>query len=92
MAELLEQNNTVYQDKIVDFLVEEYSITVSQSTVSRLLKQLQITHKKVERAHEERDNLLRAHWVARFSEYRANQLVFMDESAANERTKDRKWG
>ena len=61
VAELLEQNNTIYQDEIVDFLVEEYGITVSQLTVSRLLKQLQITHKKVERAYKERDDLLQAH-------------------------------
>ena len=61
VADLLEQNNTVYQDEIVDFLAEEYGITISQSTVSRLLKQLQITHKKVERAYKERDDILRAH-------------------------------
>ena len=60
--------------------------------MSRLLKELQITYKKVERAYKERDDILRAYWVARLSEYKANQLVFVDESAANERTTDRKWG
>ena len=58
MADFLAQNNTVYQDKIVDFLAEEFSITVSQLTVFRLLKKLQITYKKVERAYKERDDIL----------------------------------
>ena len=47
IVELLEQNNTIYRDEVVDFLAEEYSITVSKSTVSRLLKQLQITRQKL---------------------------------------------
>jgi len=47
VAEFLDQNNTVYQDEIMDFLAEEFGITVSQPTISRLLKQLQITHKRL---------------------------------------------
>jgi hypothetical protein len=35
---------------------------------------------------------LRADWIRRLASYDANQLIFVDESAANERTGDRKYG
>ena len=35
---------------------------------------------------------LRADWIRRLASYDANQLIFVDESAANERTADRKYG
>jgi len=63
---------------------------VTQSTVSRLLKNLNQTHKRAERIYSERDNELRANFRAKMCGYEANQLVFVDESAADERTKDRK--
>src|SRR6266480_5530613 len=77
---------------MIEFLLSEFDISVIQSTVSRLLKNLNQTHKRTERVHSERDDELRAHFRAKMCEYKANQLVFVDESAANERTKDRKYG
>ena len=63
-----------------------------QLIISRLLKNLKQTYKRVEYIYSERDDELRAHFRAKMCEYKANQLVFVDESAANERIKDRKWG
>ena len=76
---------------MIEFLLSEFDISVIQSTVSRLLKNLNQTHKRTKRVHSERDDELRAHFRAKMCEYKANQLVFVDESAANERTKDRKY-
>jgi transposase len=92
ILDFLEQNPTAYQDEITEFLLTEYDIEASQSTVSRVLKRLNQTHKRNERVCEERDNQARADWRSRLCEYKANQIVFVDESAANERTKDRRWG
>jgi len=35
---------------------------------------------------------LRTQWISKLSEWNAEQLIFIDESAANERTADRKYG
>lgn len=92
VKEFLDQNPTAYQDEIAEFLDSEYLIQVYRSTVSRLLKKLGHTNKRIERAAEERDDEERAHWRSRLCGWKPNQLVFLDESAANERTKDRKRG
>ena len=41
---------------------------------------------------QERNQELRNEWLARLAGWQANQLVFVDESAANEHTADRKTG
>jgi len=40
----------------------------------------------------ERNQDARDDWIQRLSEWNADQLLFVDESAANERTMDRKYG
>ena len=40
----------------------------------------------------ERNLTVRDGWMACIGRYNANELVFLDESAANERTSDRKYG
>jgi len=76
----------------MEFLLSEFGISMSVSTVCRLLKNLNQTHKRVKRTYLNRDDELRAHFRAKMCGYKANQLVFVDESAADERTKNRKWG
>ncbi len=48
--------------------------------------------KQVQRRAAQRDEVLRNAWIYELGSWTANMLVFMDESAANERTKDRKYG
>jgi len=40
----------------------------------------------------ERSQELRDEWKARLTQWKPEQLIFVDESAANERTADRKYG
>jgi hypothetical protein len=61
------------------------------ATVSRRLKRMKLKNKKTETRPTEADNVLRAAYIARMSRYRAHQLVVVGESAANERTADRRW-
>ena len=93
LADLLIANPTMMLDEIQDWLVEEWDIEVSKATVSRCLKKDKLTRKRTERVNPERDHNLRASWLAKLaSEYTANQLIIVDESAVNERTRDRRWG
>ena len=41
---------------------------------------------------EERNPELRSEWIRKLADYTTSQILFLDESAANERTGDRKYG
>ncbi|PMD59697.1 uncharacterized protein K444DRAFT_613243, partial [Hyaloscypha bicolor E] len=72
----------VYQEEIIDFLNEEFGIKPHQTTISRLLKRLEIIHKKIKAvAAEQNQELLEA-----------DQIVTVDELAFNEHTGHRKYG
>lgn len=93
LADMIAANQTMMLDEVQDWLVEEWDIDVSLSTIQRCLKQMKISRKKTERVNPERDPELRALWLFKVAtRYTASQLVVVDESAANERTKDRRWG
>lgn len=82
----------LYLDEIADYLSEEWEIEVSISTVSRCLKDMNVSRKRTEPAHPERDEIVRCWWIAKMTEYSADQLVVVDESAADERNTIRHWG
>jgi transposase len=44
---LLDERPWIYQDEITEFLLEVFDITVHQSTISRTLKRIHITRKKL---------------------------------------------
>ena len=75
---------------MVEFLLSEFGISIARLTVSRLLKNLNQIYKYAERIYNKKDDELRAYFRAKIYEYKANQLIFIDKSAADERTKDRK--
>lgn len=72
--------------------MEEFDINCSISTVSRCIRRLKLTHKRVARVNCEQDEELRTLYLAKIADFTANQVIFVDESAANERTSDRKYG
>ena len=75
------------------WLQEEWDLFVHLSTIQRCLTRMGKTYKKTERRNEGADMGLRAVWSYKISQfYKSNQLVVVDESAANERSKDRRWG
>ena len=92
IVDFLEEYPTAQLDEICDFLSDEYDIDVTRMTASRVLRKLKVTYKTVRRVHTEQDPYLRASYMASLTELSAEQLVYIDESAANERTKDRKYG
>jgi hypothetical protein len=73
-------------------LWDEFEVWVSEDTISRWLTKRRFRKKRIRFVAEERDVFLRDDWMRRLSQWKHWQLVFVDESAANERTKDRKHG
>lgn len=77
---------------MAEFLWDEFALIVSSTTVFRVLQQARWSRKVVQRRAAERSEPLRRQWMARQLDFDADQLVFLDESAAHERTGDRKYG
>ena len=83
----LQQRPTAYLDELVFFLWDEFELDVSESTVYRALKRSRWSRKVQRKMAAQRNIALRTHWqVTVLPQYRADQLVFLDESAACERT------
>jgi len=65
------------------FIFDEYGALTNESTISRMLKERRISRKKLERQASQRNPELREHWLVELAGYNAEQLIFIDESAAN---------
>ena len=59
LLDFLNDNPSAYQDEMIEFLLSEFGISILISTVYRLLKNLNQTHKHVKHIHPNRDNKLR---------------------------------
>ncbi len=86
LLDFLSQRFIAYQNDMIWFLYDEFDIVVSQSTISRLLKEARYSRKIAQRVAAERDEKLRSEWEQRLMSWTSDQLVFLDESAACERT------
>jgi transposase len=90
ILDFLDDNPTAYLDEIEDFLLTEYGIKVSISTVSRCMNRLNQSRKKTTKIKPARDDILRARYFAKIAGVPANRIIVVDESAANEGTLDRR--
>jgi transposase len=86
LLKYLEQRPHAYIDEMCWFLWDEFEISVSEVTVGRALKRLGWNRKKVIKRSGQRNQALRDGWMHRLGGWTAEQLVFLDESAACERT------
>ena len=83
---------TAYLEELVLFLWDDYDIHTTKATISRTLKRLRVSRKVLQREAAQRSEVLRDQWIVRLSGWTADQLVFIDESAANKHSADRKYG
>ena len=75
------------------WLWDIFGITIHISSISRFLKREGWTSKKkLKKRASEQCPFLREAWMRRLAGWTADQLVYVDKSAANEHTKDRKRG
>lgn len=89
---LLDERPWTYQDEIAEFLLEVFDVTVHQSTISRTLKRIHMTRKKLMVVAGQRNEELRTQWLDDLQQFTAEQIVCVDESGSDERTGDRMMG
>ncbi len=77
---------TVYQDEMIWFLFDEFSIVINQSTVFRLLVMRKWSKKLIKCTTTQQSEILKKKWKLRLTDWTANQLMFLNESAAYKRT------
>ena len=74
------------------FLYNKYKLETSIATISRTLKNAKWSRKTVQARAAERSEPLQRTQQGIQKQYDSDQLIFLDESASNERTGDRKYG
>ncbi|KAI9148659.1 hypothetical protein HJFPF1_08368 [Paramyrothecium foliicola] len=88
----LEKKPGMYQCEIESFLYKRCGVSVSQSAISRTLKAMRWSTKNARRIAQQRDDTLRAYYSWKVSHYRADQLIFVDESGCDKKAGQRKRG
>lgn len=89
---LLEYDKQALLEEVRIFVEEEYDIYVSIATIWREVSRQLLTRKTVERTAGQRDEVLRRRYLVQIVNYTPEQLCFVDESASNERTAERRYG
>ena len=82
----LDQRPMAYLDEMAWFLYDEFDVTVDETTISRCLQRLGWSRKNMRKIAKQRNEDLRNAWSVRLTGWRADQLIFLDESAVCERT------
>jgi transposase len=89
---ILEARPTSYLDEIQEKLFQNREILVSLATLSRTLRRLFLSNKRVSKEALERDELLRATWLADNGIAKPEELVFLDEAGVDDHTGGRTRG
>ena len=91
--EFLSDRPTAYLDKMQQFIYDEYDgLEVSISCIRHVLDWEKWSRKKTQKQALKRNATLWTAWQGIQKTWSAEQLVFLDESGANKRTSDRKYG
>ena len=88
--QFLEDQPTAYLDEMQQYLFESFDIEIATQSIGRYLRLARWSRKVVKARAAEQSLPLRIAWQGRQHEWDEDQLVFIDESAANERTGDRR--
>src|SRR4051812_6030811 len=74
------------------FLFDEFDVVVNERTLRRLFRRKRWSLKQMQMRAKQQSMELRLEWITRIKDFTQEQFVFVDESAANARTLDRKRG
>ncbi|CAB4484306.1 unnamed protein product [Rhizophagus irregularis] len=86
LRELVKDKVDWYLDELVGELELQTGKLVSIATLWRSLVYCRISRKKLHRAAQERNELLRSIFIAKVGrDYRPEQLIFMDEASKDNR-------
>ncbi len=86
LIEYLHERLIVYQNKMIWFLFDEFNIIIDVSNLCRLLVTRKWSKKLVKCTITQRSEILRKKWKLRLINWTANQLMFLNESAACKQT------
>jgi len=89
VSSLLDANPSLFLDELQECLIESQDVEISIATLSRTLRRLALTHKHASKAASERDELLRATWLAEYGHFPKEYFVWIDESSIDNRTNQR---
>lgn len=92
LKHLLDQRPWMYLDELQNFLWEAYSINVHISTISRRVKRIKTTRKRLKYIAAQRNAELRIERLDFMQHFTADQVVAVDESGSDERNGDRTFG
>lgn len=86
LEEQIRKTPWMYQEEMARFVWEEHGIQASQSTVSRLLKRLDLSRKSSRHVSPGETEPLRRPWRDQMATLRADQVVCVDEASFQERS------
>jgi transposase len=89
---LLVSRPDYYQEELQFYFLDNWHVWPHQSTISRVITSLDLTWKKAQFQAAQRSNQQRDSYLQELLDLVAEQLVFADESAASNKTLDRKYG
>lgn len=89
---ILEANPGLYLDEIQQRLFQAREVEVSIATICRALQRLAVSNKKVAREALERDEIVRATWLAEYGDIPMESCLWLDESSVDDRTNQRRNG
>ena len=92
ISSLLVANPCLYLDELQDQLATDRDTHVSILTVSRAVRSLALSCKRVSAAAMERNELLHATWQAEYGDIPADYFVWLDESSVDDHTNQRTHG
>lgn len=89
---ILQANPALYLDEIQDRLLCQRGVDVSVATISRAIRRMAISWKKISIAAAERNELLRAAWQCKYGDIPKEYFVWIDESSVDDTTNQRRYG
>ncbi|TBU25374.1 hypothetical protein BD311DRAFT_628592, partial [Dichomitus squalens] len=92
ISSILQANSTLYLDEIQERLLETRGVDVSVATLSRTIRRLDLTSKRIAKEALERNELLQATWQAAHGHIPMEYIMWLDESSIDDRTNQRNNG
>ena len=89
---IIMENPTLYFDEVSKHIVSLTNITVSPSTICRLLRRYGITRKRVRQVALQRNDVFRGTFMAHCSLFSRDKFVWLDETGSDNRDHIRKYG
>jgi transposase len=92
LLQLIRQNPDYFLDELLRMLRNNRFISVHYTTIHEELTRAGVSRKRLQRIARERNEALRADFIARMAQFYPEELGFIDEVSKDERTVGRRYG